>query len=89
MSNLVIVAGLLSSTVTVVKTIEAQSVEAKSKGETVWTGEFKRELAIVLLREVYNMTNSKVPFETLVDTIKQAINAVVAGMNLLGIFKKA
>lgn len=88
MSNAVIVAGILSTIVTVIKEVEARAQEANATGEKIFTGEFKRELAIAMIREVYNKTNPVVPFEQIVEIVKATINTVVSVMNAFKLLKK-
>ena len=83
-----IVIGLLSVISETIKTVEAQSEAAKAREEELWTGEFKLALAKEAIKDVYNLTNPVVPFETIVASIESAINSLVALYNLLGIFKK-
>lgn len=87
--NITIVAGLISAIITTIKTVEARSIEAKAKGEETFTGDFKLQLALGILEDVYNLTAPKIPFNQIKDTVTTTINTLVAVYNALGLFKKA
>jgi SRSO17 transposase len=88
MSNMLIVAGLLGTVVTVIKAVEARSVEADTKGEEKWTGTFKRELALTIIEDLYNQTKPAVAFSVIRETLASTISATVAIYNALGAFRK-
>lgn len=88
MTNLLIVAQIASAIATVIKTIETRSVEAKLKGEAVYTGEFKLALALAMIETVYNARGFTTPFAQIVGTIKSTVSTLVAVYNALGLFKK-
>ena len=89
-ANLALVASILNIIVTTVKEVEARSEEAKAAGEKVFTGEFKRELAVSIIREAFLLKNpgSEVKFDAALDAIKSTIATIVSAFNLLKIFKK-
>lgn len=89
MNKMLVVINLLGAISTAVTEIEARSIEAKQAGEEVFTGEFKRELAIALIRSVYERTNPTIPFEQLASIVRSTINTVVAFKNAIGEFKKS
>lgn len=88
MSNLAIVAGLLSVITTTVKQVEARSDAAKAAGEKVWTGEFKLALALSIIESAYNATKPTVQFTIIKDTVVSVVGTVVHVFNALGQFRK-
>lgn len=88
--NYVAVIGILNIIVDTVQLVEKQSEEAKAKGEKVWTGEFKQELAISIIRGAFLMKNpgGEGKFDGMLEAVKSTINTVVAAFNLLKVFRK-
>ena len=90
MANYVAIIGMLNVIVDTVQAVERRSEEAKAAGETIWTGQFKQELAVSIIRGAFLVKNpgGEGTFEAIVDGVKSTISTVVAAFNLLKIFTK-
>lgn len=88
MANFVKIISILGVITDTVKTIEARSIEAQAAGESPWTGEFKRELAVAIIREAFLLKNpgGDAVFEAISASVRTTISTIVATFNLLKIF---
>lgn len=86
MANLVTVAKTLLTLIPVITDVLVSVEEVNTEAGN---GKYKKELALALIKTIYNATNPVVTFDELYDRISSIIDALVAFLNATNtVFKK-